>query len=77
MKRVWENNMLILVDKIPIKINIVGQYYTVNNIDINITTVCQDEFIKECLEEEERLEKEIRERNKRIEGIKRAVSKAI
>ncbi|SHE88035.1 hypothetical protein [Caloramator proteoclasticus] len=77
LKRVWEKNLLILVDKIPVKINIIGQYYTKNSIDVNITTVSQGEFIRECLKEEEKLEKEIRERNKRIEGIKRAVSMAI
>ncbi|MCX7694867.1 MAG: hypothetical protein N2Z71_04035 [Caloramator sp.] len=77
LKRVWEKNILILVDSMPIRINIIGQYYSKNNIDINITTVPKEEFIRECLIEEEKLEKEIRERSKRIEGIKRAVSKAV
>ncbi|CDF59434.1 hypothetical protein [Thermobrachium celere] len=77
LKRVWEKNILLVVDSTPLKINIVGQYHSTTNIDINITTINTNEFIKECIEEEDKLRREIEERNNKILSIKRAVSFAV
>jgi len=77
LKRVWEKEILLIADNIPLKISVIGQYYSTTNIDINIATVNTNEFIKECLEEEARLKREIEERNNIILSIKKAVSNAI
>lgn len=71
-KKVWIKKIGASVNGNPININITGENYS-NKFQIKITDVENDLFIKDCIEEIERLQIGLKRDAKRINGLVKAV----
>lgn len=67
-KKVWIKRIAASVNGNPININITGQNYS-NKFDISITDVKNEIFIKDCMEEIEKLQIGLKKDAKRINGL--------
>lgn len=71
-KKVWIKKIGASVNGNPININITGENYS-NKFQIKITDVENDLFIKDCMEEIERLQIGLKRDAKRINGLVKTV----
>lgn len=72
-KKVWIKKIVVSVNGSPININITGQNYS-NKFEIKITDTDNDLFIKECMEEIEKLQIGLKRDTKRLNGLIKTIN---
>lgn len=73
---IWEKQILLVAnDKFPLEVYASGQNFKRDNYNINISEVERVNFLEECNEEINRINREIEERNHMIQGFFDAIEK--
>lgn len=73
---IWEKHILLVAnDKFPLEVYASGQNFKRDNYNINISEVERTNFLEECNEEINRINREIEERNHMIQGFFDAIEK--
>lgn len=76
LKRVWEKNIVAVVDGKPIKINVVG-IYKERVLDVKIENIKVDNFINICMTKQRVIKKEIAQRQMQLDCINNALYKVV
>ncbi|MBY6839202.1 hypothetical protein FDA33_13365 [Clostridium botulinum] len=72
---IWDKEILIFVNnKFPIEVLSSGQNFKKEGYSININKISEENFLNTCFNEINRIEKEIKDRNRMLSGLGKAIN---
>lgn len=76
LKRVWEKNIVAVIDGNPIKVNVIG-IYKERVVDVKIENIKVDNFIDICMTKQRLIKKEIAQKQMQLDWINKALYKVV